>query len=136
MSQLNSKTFWIITSCLALTLLLYNLSNPKIEYKEKVVTKIQERVRTLTKIVVSPDGTQVTTIDERSEKLTDQTAERESSSRKKDWLIGVAANAQAISGVKPPAWGVTIQRRIIFDAYLGVILTPDQPVRLALTYSF
>lgn len=118
-----------------MSLLLSLNRKPKVEFKEKVVTKIQERVRTVTKIKVSPDGTKETTIDEVAEK--DTVALKESSSKPstKDWLIGTSVGIKE-SFQEKPDFGINVQRRIILDAYLGIQYVPGEPIRAVLTYAF
>lgn len=114
--------------------LLYQSLNPSIEYKEKVVTKVQERVRTLTKIVVSPNGTKVTTIEAVSSKNTD--ISKESVAKKpKPWTVV----ATATSGTFPsltPTYGVGISRELILGLSGGVYATNKGEFGAMLSYSF
>lgn len=115
-------------------LLLWTLTHPKIEYKDKIVTKVQERVRTLTKLVVSPDGTKVTTIESVSQKDTDILQER-SSKPSKTWTIV----ATMTSGTFPdltPTYGIGASKELILGLSGGLYGTSKGELGLILSYSF
>ncbi len=134
MSQLNSKTSWIIITCLLSLALLWALANPKIEYKEKIVTRTQERVKTLTKIVESPDGSKVTIIDSDTSRNTETIAERKQKSGG-GWQIIATMTQDKISD-PTPRWGLGVSRDLFLGLSGGLYGTSDKEYGLVLTYSF
>lgn len=113
----------------------YKLIPKQIEYKEKVVTKVQERVRTLTKIVVKPDGTKETIIDERMSRDTHQVAERQSTPASNRWLITSTMTYNATS-IDKPTYGIGVARSLILGLSGGLYANTNKDVGLLLTYSF
>lgn len=137
MLQLNSKTFLVYT-ILIITLTIAGtlaLSPTKVEYKEKVVTKTQERVRTITKIERAKDGSSVTTIQQDSESNTLTQKETESKPKSKEWLISstIAYNVNHNSG---PIYGISVSKRFILGLYGGLYANTDKDVGLAVSINF
>lgn len=136
MSLLNLKTSWkYIITILITGIVVYKLSPKQIEYKERIVTEVQERVRTITKIKVSPDGTTETIIDERSERDTLQVSERSSKPVTKEWLISATMTYNADS-LPSPTYGMGISKHILIGVYGGLYANTNRDIGLSLSYSF
>lgn len=110
-----------------------SLLNPRTE--TKIVTKVQERVRTITKIKVSPDGTKETIIDETSEK--DTTVDKQSTSKQgnKTWTVFGTATSGSFPNLVP-TYGIGVTRNILLGLSAGAYGTNKGEVGLALSYSF
>lgn len=109
--------------------------NPRIEYKEKIVTKVQERVRILTKIRISPDGTKETTIENVSSR--DTVVDRESTKLcdKKSWTIFTTATTDTFPNVKA-TYGLGITKDVLLGINAGLYVNTKKEFGLALSYSF
>jgi hypothetical protein len=92
----------------------------KIINRERVVTKIEER----------PDGSKTTIIVSDKDKRSEVTKPT-----KKDWHVGALSSTDFLTG-KPTSFGISVDRRILGDLYLGVQAQTGSPVMLRLSYSF
>lgn len=104
----------------------------KIKTKTVTQVQIQETVRTI--IREQPDGTKETIIIENRiiDRLKVRTKEIPVG---KKWLIGVSGGLPrgAIHGV---AYTLSVQRRILWGAYMGLYMRSDKELGVSLSYNF
>lgn len=96
---------------------------PPVEKQVEIieVEKVVERVRTVTKIKESPDGTRQTIIVEESETQSDRSSshsERIAPARK-DWIVGALFD---MSGDQQ-RYGLDARKRLLLDFYVGGYVT-------------
>jgi hypothetical protein len=95
------------------------LGGKNVQVKE--VVKVQERVRTRTKVIEHPDGTKITTIDEKKD--TDSVSLKETKPSLNIWSVGIS--------YAPPlgqreVYTLSVDRRILGDIWLGVYGRTDR----------
>lgn len=109
--------------------------HPKIEYKEKIVTQVQERVKIRTIIKESPDGTKVTTIDSQTDKDTQVVTERQAKPSSKDYLISTTITYNA-SKLEDATYGIGVSKRFFLGLYGGFYANTNQDIGIMLSYNF
>jgi hypothetical protein len=103
----------------------------KVEYIE--VEKIQERVRTVTRIIERPDGSRETIIDERKETETDRKSQMKKVAQS-DWSVGLTYGPSVFK--QNEVYGLTVTRRVLGNLFIGAYGRTDHEVGLALRYEF
>lgn len=136
-TRFNIKTIATYTAIIVIltAVLTYSLIPKKIEIKEKIVTQIQERVRSHTVIKERPDGTKVTEIITDTNRDTKVVAERQSKPSNRTWFISAIAASDTLD-YKNPTWGIAVQRSLVLGLYGGLYANNKGSVGLALSYSF
>lgn len=116
----------------------------KIVYRDRVVESKKKDTVTRTKETQLPDGTKIketikdekseSTKDSQSELRHDKFLERKTESRP-DWRIG-AVYKPTLPGIQGEVYGVTIERRVIAEIYLGVTAATDRTAGLVVSIGF
>jgi hypothetical protein len=106
-----------------------------VEFKEKIVTQIQEKVRTVTKIVTKPDGTTETVIDERVDRDTKIVSSKKTKPKHSEWSI-IATIAPEREFGSRPIYGIGLQTNLILGLSGGFYARSDAEVGLIVSYSF
>lgn len=94
--------------------LVYHLIPEKVKIKEKLVTQVQERVRTVTVIKESPDGTKVTSITEAKDTEFKQESSKIQEPVEKDWLLSTGVSLK-----EQNAYTFQASRRFLRHLYIG-----------------
>jgi len=116
-------------------LLAYSLLPAKIEIKEKLVTKVQERVIVHTKIVERPDGTKETIIDERRDTDTSQIYDKVTRPAVNQYRVALGASLP-LRADRDTVYMVEAGRRLFLDLSGGIYVRSDKEVGLTLSWSF
>lgn len=115
--------------------LTYIFAPKKIEYKEKIkiVEVVNTEIRTITRNEKRSDGTVITTTTKEQIKEVSKSNEKEVSKKvtpiKKDWFV---TGTYSIDN----QYSLAIQRRIVFDLYLGVYARSDRELGISMSYNF
>jgi hypothetical protein len=129
------KTILKYLAVILLTVLAcYKLMPRQVETRTEVQVKVQEKVKTITKIVERPDGTKETEIKEDRSSNTDSNSISSVKPISRDWSI---AAGMALGGpLAKDIYSLQIQRRILLGASVGVYARTDKEIGLLLGYSF
>ena len=100
------------------------------------VEKVQERVRTVTRIVEQPDGTKETIIEEKRETDTvrDTKSKEVVSAYLPQWSVGLGYSLIGKDGI--PVYTLNIDRRIFADLFAGVYGRTDKELGISLRFEF
>lgn len=97
------------------------------------VEKIKEQVRVVTVIKEHPDGSKETTIIKETLKETQKRLDKlvKERSAERDYLIGLSRDFSAT-----PIYTLSVQRRILWGAYMGLYGRSDSEFGATLSYGF
>lgn len=96
---------------------------------------MQERVRTITRIKVSPDGTKETTTETVSNKDTTVSQENTKLMSKKTWTVFGTVTSKTIPNLEP-VYGVGVTKDVLLGIKAGIYANTNGELGLALSYSF
>jgi hypothetical protein len=113
----------------------YKLLPRPVQIKEKIVTQVKERTKTVTVIKELPDGTKVTEIKQDKDTDINQVATKDIKPLSRDWSIqaGMALNREHHG---QPIYHLGVSRRIILGASLGVYARTEGEYGAFVSYSF
>ena len=112
-------------------LICWKVLPPKIN--EVKVVEVQERVKTLTRIVVRPDGTTITTIEELRDTLRRERTERTVVKEKTHIAL---SRSSYRDGPHEPVYTLGVQREVMWGVSVGAYARTDKELGLTLGYSF
>jgi hypothetical protein len=104
-----------------------------VKVNEVKVVEVKERVRTLTKTIVKPDGTSITVIDQIKDTESKKTESRSIAPKRASVALSRSIHRD---GTYDAVYGVTIQRELILGLSAGLYARDDKEVGLVLGYSF
>ncbi len=107
----------------------------EIEYIE--VEVVRERVRVVTVIKEHPDGSKETTIVKESEKNSKKDSRylEITTPTDKNWIVSLSAGPLVDLSLNP-TYTLSVQRRIIWGAYMGAYVRTDKEVGISLAVTF
>lgn len=130
------KRFWPYALVAVITAIItYKLLPPRIEYKEKLVTQVQERVITRTRIIERPDGTKETIIDSDTDRKTKTVSEKSTKPANKDLTVFAAGSVYSPER-SSPVYSVGISKELLLGIKVGVYGRTDKELGLLLSYDF
>ena len=109
------------------------LSKYLIPMENTTVTKVQERVRVVTKIVERPDGSKETVIVKEKDTESGTTSVRVFTEPK--WSVSAATSILA-PFLARPVYTVQVDRRLLLGAFVGVYGRTDGEFGLSFRYEF
>jgi hypothetical protein len=124
----NYKTLLIYTALIAV--LTYSLV-PRIK-ETKTEIKVQERVRTVTRIVENKDGSRETVIEQVKDL---QSSNKTATSMADKWRISATMTAGSIL-IPVPTYGLGVSRELILGVSGGLYGTTSGQLGVILNYSF
>lgn len=100
------------------------------EVRIKTVTKVQEKVHVVTRIVERPDGTKETVIISKTDRRTSRVKTRRESRRTTMVSVSQSMNKSL------PVYTISVQKELFASLGLGVYGRTDREFGFSLSYSF
>ena len=113
--------------------LLGNMDSSNVIKKEQVIKEVI-KYKTVDRIITKPDGTRIVEIIKEIDKSNEQSTKIKRAVSKHT-LVSLSGGCHSIIRCTP-TYGISLSKRILLGAYMGVYVRTDKEFGLVLSYSF